>query len=149
MDCKPAENVTKNKMKLVLSIFTIGALLCSDRTAQAQAPQKEMPLALAASLALTKLYGSNDCTAHIETRIVGDSGSLTIKEDFALLNGNTRVEFASSQFRNQRLAPVDAFHYGLDRVTIFRTDSKVWYVVFPQPKAYIVNHFPQAEAASR
>jgi ankyrin repeat protein len=93
---------------------------------------------LAVRFAFNKLFGTNACTADSFTKIASDSGRMAIAENFALLDGNVRVETGSSQFTGVGLSQVDAYQYGLDKVQIFRPDLRLCYTIFPQLKAYVV-----------
>src|SRR5436190_19499723 len=108
-------------MKWML-LFGVGLLFTLPRGLAAPAEPESPASNLAVRFALNRLFGSNACTAESFSRVNSDSGRMAIAENFALLDGNVRIEIGGSQFKDAHLSQVDAFHYGLDKVTIFRPD---------------------------
>src|SRR5262245_8218554 len=121
-------------MKSML-LFGLCLLISIPRNLAAQVKPEGPASALGVRFALNRLFGSNACTAESFTKITSDSGRMAIAENFALLDGNVRIEMGSSQFTNAGLSQVDAYQYGLDKVTIFRPDLRLFYTIFPQLKA--------------
>src|SRR5260221_6544909 len=100
-------------------LFGLCLFVSFPRYAAAQVEPESPASSLAVRFALNRLFGSNACTAESITKITSDNGRMAIAENFALLDGNVRIESGSSQFKNAGLSQVDAYIYGLDKVTIF------------------------------
>jgi ankyrin repeat protein len=119
-------------------LFGLCLLVSLSRNFAAQVEDENPASVLEVRFALNRLFGSNACTAESLSKVRSDAGRMAIAENFALLDGNVRVEMGSSQFTNAGLSQVDAYNYGLDKVTIFRPDLRLCYTIFPQLKAYLV-----------
>src|SRR2546428_48019 len=109
-------------MKVML-LLGLCLLISGPRYFAAQVEPESPASSLAARFALNRLFGSNACTAESFTKITSDNGRMAIAENFALLDRSVRIELGSSQFKNAGLSQVDAYQYGLDKVTIFRPDK--------------------------
>src|SRR5947199_3997652 len=102
-------------------------LISVPRYLAAQGESESPASSLTVRFALNRLFGTNACTAESFTKITSDNGRMAIAENFVLLDGNVRIESGSSQFKNAGLSQVDAYIYGLDKVTIFRPDFRLCY----------------------
>jgi ankyrin repeat protein len=129
-------------------LFGLCLLISIPRYLAAQSEPGNPASGLEVRLALYRLFGTNACTADSFAKITSDNGRMAISENFALLDGNVRIELGSSQFKNVGLSQVDAFQYGFDKVMIFRADLQLCYTVFPQLKAYVVARAPTNGTAS-
>jgi ankyrin repeat protein len=122
--------------------FGVCLLIASVRCLAAQPETETLASSLAARFAFNRLFGTNACTAESFTKITSDSGRMAIAENYALQDGNVRIEIGSSQFKHAGLSQVDAYIYRFDKVTISRPDLRLCYTIFPQLKAYLLESAP-------
>ena len=118
--------------------FCVCLVISLSRNLSAQEEAVSPESGLAMRFALNQLFGTNACTAESFSQTTSDTGRMSVAENFALLDGNVRIETGSSQFKNAGLSQVDAHIYGLDKIMIFRPDLRLCYIIYPQLKAYLV-----------
>ncbi|HXR03674.1 MAG TPA: ankyrin repeat domain-containing protein [Verrucomicrobiae bacterium] len=136
-------------MKLPNFLFTVVASLSVNFTISAQQSSSSTS-AMSANFCLIKMFGTNNCTARCDVRILNDSFKESATEGFALLDGKTRQEMDISQFKAQMLPPAAARQMGIDQqVIILRPDLKLAYNIYPRLKSYVVRSLPKNDAAAQ
>jgi len=104
---------------------------------------------------LLQLFGSATAfSAKIDVRMLDDrqKESMSTTMDFALLNGNMRIELEMSKMKSKEL-PVETIGQfktlGMDRmVTIVRPDKKEALLVYPTLQSYVLMPMSVEEAAN-
>jgi ankyrin repeat protein len=129
-------------------LFGLCAVLSIPICLAAEEEPESPEAGLAVRFVFNGIFGTNACTAESLAKTTSDAGRMTFAENFALLDGKVRIELGSSQFKDAHLSQVDAYQYGLDKVTIFRPDLRLCYTIFPQLKAYVVEREPTNTTAS-
>jgi len=92
--------VNENTQMKAMLLLGLCLLISVPRFLAAQVEPESPASSLAVRFALNRLFGSNACTAEAITKITSDNGRMAIAENFALLDGNVRIESGSSQFKN-------------------------------------------------
>ena len=104
---------------------------------------------MSANFCHIKMFGTNNCTARCDVKILNDSFKETSTEGFLLLNGKTRQEMDISQFKAQMFPPAAVRQMGIDlQVVVLRPDLKLTYNIYPRLKAYVIRTLPQEDAAA-
>jgi len=105
---------------------------------------------MSANFCLIKMFGTNNCTARCDVRILNDSFKESSTEGFALLDGKTRQEMDISQFKAQMFPPAAVRQMGIDQqVIILRPDLKLAYNIYPRLKSYVIRPLPTNAAAAQ
>jgi uncharacterized protein len=108
------------------------------------------PSAMSASFCLIKMFGTNDCTAKCDVKILNDSFKESSIEGFALLDGKIREEMDISQYKAQMFPPAAVRQMGIDQqVAILRPDLKLTYNIYPRLKAYVIRSLPTNDLAAQ
>jgi len=85
-------------MKSSNLLYALGVILCASFAASAQQSSRS-PSAMSANFCLIKMFGTNNCTARCDVRILNDSFKESSTEGFALLDGKLRQEMDVSQYK--------------------------------------------------
>jgi ankyrin repeat protein len=108
------------------------------------------PSMMSASFCAIKMFGTNNCTAQCDVKILNDSFKESSTEGFALLDGKTRQEMDISQFKAQMFPPAAVRQMGIDQqIIILRPDLKLTYNIYPRLKSYVVRPLPKEDAAAQ
>ena len=131
-------------MKLPNIFLTIVSLLSVNFTILAQSASSDSPSAMGANFCAVKIFGTNNCTARCDVKILNDSFKEFSTEGFALLDGKTRQEMDVSQFKAQMIPPAAMKSMGIDQqIIILRPDLKLAYNIYPRLKSYVTRAFQQ------
>jgi ankyrin repeat protein len=96
------------------------------------------------------MFGTNNCTARCDVRILNDSFKESSTEGFALLDGKMRQEMDISQFKAQMMPPAAVRQMGIDQqVIVLRPDLKLTYNIYPRLKSYVIRSLPKEDAAAQ
>jgi Ankyrin repeats (many copies) len=133
-------------MKSSNPLWTVAVFFCVDFAAMAQ-QSSHSPSAMSANFCLIKMFGTNNCTARCDVRILNDSFKESSTEGFALLNGKTRQDIDISQFKSQMFPPAAVKQMGIDlQIVVLRPDLKLTYNIYPRLKSYVTRPLPKDDA---
>jgi ankyrin repeat protein len=136
-------------MKSSNLLGAVAVFLCASFAATAQQSSRA-PSAMSASFCIIKMFGTNNCTARCDVRILNDSFKESSTEGFALLDGKTRQEMDISQFKAQMFPPAAVRQMGIDQqVIVLRPDLKLTYNIYPRLKSYVIRPLPKTDAAAQ
>ena len=135
-------------MKQSILLCALVGLLSANFTIWAQSASSDSPSAMGANFCAIKIFGTNDCTARCDVKILNDSFKEFSTEGFALLDGKTRQEMDVSQFKAQMIPPAAMRQMGIDQqIIILRPDLKLVYNIYPRLKSYVTRPLPKDDAA--
>jgi ankyrin repeat protein len=137
-------------MKRSILLCALVALLSINFTILAQPASSDSPSAMGANFCAIKIFGTNNCTARCDVKIMNDSFKEFSTEGFALLDGKTRQEMDVSQFKAQMIPPAATRQMGIDQqIIILRPDLKLAYNIYPRLKSYVTRPLPKDDAAAQ
>jgi ankyrin repeat protein len=137
-------------MKQSNFLYAMVILLSASFTTLAQSASSDSPSAMGANFCAIKIFGTNDCTAKCDVKILNDSFKEFSTEGFALLDGKTRQEMDVSQFKAQMIPPAAMRQMGIDQqIIILRPDLKLAYNIYPRLKSYVTRPLPKNDAAAQ
>ena len=114
-------------MKISFSCLAT-ALLLKSLAAAAQPPSSRSPSAMGVNFCAIKIFGTNNCMARCDVKIMNDSFKEFSTEGFALLDGKTRQQMDVSQFKHQMFPPSAVRQMGIDQqIIVMRPDRKLVY----------------------
>lgn len=135
-------------MKQSILLCALVGLLSTNFTIGAQSASSDSPSAMGANFCAIKIFGTNNCTARCDVKILNDSFKEFSTEGFALLDGKTRQEMDVSQFKAQMIPPAAMKSMGIDQqIIILRPDLKLVYNIYPRLKSYVTRPLPKDDAA--
>lgn len=136
-------------MKSLNPLWVVAVFLCANFAVLAQ-QSSDSPSAMSANFCLIKMFGTNNCTARCDVKILNDEFKEASTEGFALLDGKMRQEMDISQFKARMLPPAAVKQMGIDQqVIVLRPDLKLAYNIYPRLKAYVVRSLPTNDAAAQ
>ena len=91
--------MNENTQMKAMLLLGLCLLISVPRFLAAQVEPESPASSLAVRFALNRLFGSNACTAESITKITSDNGRMAIAENFALLDGNVRIELRNQEKR--------------------------------------------------
>jgi hypothetical protein len=135
------------------SVSLVGLVLCAGAVfAQFQ----QTPGAGGWNAAMTRAFGDVKAfSAKAEMRVLGeaDKEMVSMNMDFALLDGNVRMEMDLAQMKSAMMPPGAAAslkQMGMDRITtLILPDKKAMYLVYPGLQAYVDMPMPEEEASKK
>ena len=137
-------------MKRSILFCALVVLLSINFTILAQPASSDSPSAMGANFCAIKIFGTNNCTARCDVKIMNDSFKEYSTEGFALLDGKTRQEMDVSQFKAQMIPPAATRQMGIDQqIIILRPDLKLAYNIYPRLKSYVTRPLPKDDAAAQ